>query len=339
MDELPNQDKDQNTLFNKIEYDEFILNFKNPSSEVLIPRKKKLYESHVATLVKATIEIFECKIDKKYDQQLIECVVNKVVSLGRENIKNEMLSIDFSILDNILNGNLTKINLRLTLPKVLFIPSPDKVWYMSKLESIDYEFEGPTLLACRDFYRIHYLEKIPIDYREVPIFGSNLGWPTETFNKWVFASTIIEYFQWIKEQHHLSLENSEALKGNTTKWKNKKNIFNEMPVEEVFEYFKKLTNRRSKVNAPFLTEENLSAFIDKAFCGCNINTKVNFSYGAGEKGLIINFFYQYFNHCRTRLGISTTKEKYVNLLTNHFNGFDYKSTFANFSKPHKNPII
>ncbi|MFN8438156.1 MAG: hypothetical protein U0V72_11020 [Cytophagales bacterium] len=108
------------------------------------------------------------------------------------------------------------------------------------------------------------------------------------------------------------------------------NIFcKSMELEIPRNHFSKLKTRNDK-GEPFLTNEQ---FIQRAFCGDTKIDKITFNKSTKEQGKIRYLFYEFYNNYSSDY-FNTTQctEFFIKLLTENFNGFDYKKVKDNFSK-------
>jgi hypothetical protein len=113
-------------------------------------------------------------------------------------------------------------------------------------------------------------------------------------------------------------------------------LFNKMPIEDTKKHFMQLTKPNSKSGKPFLTEEQVRKFIDRAFNGQEPSQKLSFSETRGSKGNIVGCFYKYYIKCVDHNGmigkfdIMASPEKYIKLLTDNFNNWSYEEIKNNF---------
>ncbi len=115
------------------------------------------------------------------------------------------------------------------------------------------------------------------------------------------------------------------------------NAFNSMPIEKVREHFKKLTTDKSKNGKSHLTQEQFEQFITKVFLkGENpLVQKIEMNFLDGELQTIRELFYKFYLESKSDYkyeGTHHSKEKYVRLLTDNFEKFEYKKIFDNFNK-------
>lgn len=119
------------------------------------------------------------------------------------------------------------------------------------------------------------------------------------------------------------------------------NIFcKSMPLNIPIEHFKVFTEKLSKNKNPFLTIEQLNLFIDKAFKGNEKLPKQKFNQmPKGEKLLIQAVFYDFYNtNCFYYFNTMQCQDIFIKLLTDNFEGWDYKNVKANFTPKTKKRI-
>ncbi|SOD98051.1 hypothetical protein [Spirosoma fluviale] len=118
---------------------------------------------------------------------------------------------------------------------------------------------------------------------------------------------------------------------------NRANVFNErMHLDEVRKYFIQLAKNSSKNGNPFLTIEQFEQFINRAFVGEPFTEKLSMNEKTGDKGKVIGLFYLFFTRCTThqpkigKLDPNATVEKYIRLLTDHFDNWTFDEVKNNF---------
>ena len=106
-----------------------------------------------------------------------------------------------------------------------------------------------------------------------------------------------------------------------------------MPLNKAREHFKVFTEKNSKNKKPFLTVEQFNSFIDRAFNGKIDVPKQKFNQiPKGEKLLIQAVFYEFYNtYCFEYFNTMQCQEKFIKLLTDNFDGWDYKNVKENFN--------
>lgn len=110
------------------------------------------------------------------------------------------------------------------------------------------------------------------------------------------------------------------------------NVFcNTMPFNIPKEHFAILKEKKSTNGGPFLTEERFNAFIDKAFYGKTDISKQKLNQSKGEKFLLQAVFYDfYFKYCFEYFNTMQCRDRFIRLLTDNFEGWDFKKVKANF---------
>jgi hypothetical protein len=106
-----------------------------------------------------------------------------------------------------------------------------------------------------------------------------------------------------------------------------------MPLNIPKEHFKILTTSLSKNDKPFLTELQYNDFINKAFLGKIDLPQLKFNQGSKEQSKIQNLFYQFYqSNSFEYFGTDQTKDKFIKLLTDNFEGWEFKKVFGNWNK-------
>lgn len=107
-----------------------------------------------------------------------------------------------------------------------------------------------------------------------------------------------------------------------------------MPVEFARDHFNFFTETNSKNGKPFLNTEELEVFIRKAFLGYPSVEKLTFNMVAGESMEVREKFYMFYLEASNPMSgyeqTSYCKEKYIKLLTDNFNGFNFNTVKNNF---------
>ena len=107
-----------------------------------------------------------------------------------------------------------------------------------------------------------------------------------------------------------------------------------MPMEKVIDHFKVMTEKKSKNNIPYLDNEKLISFLQRAFLNDTKIPKQRFNLANGEKGFVIKRFYDFFDYAVTQYNELNNKKKYIELLSDNFDNWEYKS-IVSFFKPNK----
>ena len=127
---------------------------------------------------------------------------------------------------------------------------------------------------------------------------------------------------------------TEQEQADTSEPKSETNYFcKSMPLNIAREHFKVFADKKSKNGNPFLTVEQLNLFIDRAFCGKNNLPKQKFNQAPkGEKLLIQTVFYEFYNqYCFEYFNTMQCQEDFIKLLTENFEGWDFKNVQENFT--------
>lgn len=105
-------------------------------------------------------------------------------------------------------------------------------------------------------------------------------------------------------------------------------------MQKVVDHFKPLTEKKSTNGKPFLTDLQLIHFIQRGFLNKNSISKQTFNLAVGEKGFIINRFYEFYNIAVGQYNEPNKKKRYINLLSDNFTNWNYQS-ITSFFKPKK----
>ncbi|MBD3863393.1 MULTISPECIES: hypothetical protein [Olleya] len=121
---------------------------------------------------------------------------------------------------------------------------------------------------------------------------------------------------------------------NTLDYSNYTNVFNQsMPIEIAVDHFKIFTEKNSKNGKPFLTEKQFDIFIKKAFCGIPNLKKQKFNMAPkGESTLVKYRFREFYESYYQYFGTGQVLDKFVELLTDNFVGWNFKNVKVNFDK-------
>jgi hypothetical protein len=113
----------------------------------------------------------------------------------------------------------------------------------------------------------------------------------------------------------------------------KQNSFcKEMPLKIAKDHFKIFTEKKSKNQKSFLTIEQFEIFIERAFRGKVTLPKQKFNQKHGDKLLIQAVFYDFYNNnCFKYFSTMQCQDKFILLLTDNFEGWDFGQVKANFT--------
>jgi len=120
----------------------------------------------------------------------------------------------------------------------------------------------------------------------------------------------------------------------------KGNSFNDMPLNDVYKHFGELSKQKNKDGQPYLSEDQVLDFIEKAFCNIE-HPEIKINIGTRENMKIWNFFHQFYVYAYTQL-IETTshcRDKYIGLLTDNFTNFEFIKVKDSFNKKPKTMIF
>lgn len=107
-----------------------------------------------------------------------------------------------------------------------------------------------------------------------------------------------------------------------------------LPMKNVVEHFKILTEKKNKNNEPYLTQQQFVSFLKKGFLNDSNQSIQKINCSAGEKGLIINRFYGLYNLAVSQYSHISKKETFIKLFVNCFDNWD-EQTVKPFFKPNK----
>ena len=180
---------------------------------------------------------------------------------------------------------------------------------------------------------------IPDDYKPIPADESDIF---NIFIKELTAYVIFDYYKKLLDFKKSFAPVAPVVQSESTAppaEKEKENVFcPSMPLSVPIEHFKLFTTERNNEGVPYLSVTDFDKFIDRAFCGNTDIEKLSFQLGKREKSKIVEVFYKFFNQCLIYENTDQCKEKYVRLLTDNFNVFDFNGVFANFNKSPKKGI-
>jgi hypothetical protein len=182
--------------------------------------------------------------------------------------------------------------------------------------------------------KLHYFEVELLKIKSFKPYDSTIIHPT--FQK--IEENLSELGHLFKPKTTIELPLQEAVPS-FTEVNNSKTKFNGMGLEEVRKHFRQLIEKKSKKdNKPLLTEKQFEQFITSAFLFPNIapNEKIKMNFAHGEIGFIRELFYNFFIKSKIEYELTQhQKDKYIRLLTDYFEGFDYNTIKANFNKQRK----
>lgn len=235
-------------------------------------------------------------------------------------------------------------------------PKEDKKLLKVRLEKYKYNLENEKLKEFERFYEF-LLTKDPNDcikalnfFRWVmKTYSSILGHYHYNFETSYFYETIKKFYEKLESEYNAERLKlfvpisgfTEFQKLDQSKEKNslsksgglaKENMFcKAMPLEIAKEHFLVFTKRLSKNKQPFLSEEQLNLFMERAFQGNSQIEIQTFNYSIREKLFIVKRFYQFYLLAIQDYESTTQcKDKYLKLLTDNFSNWDYRNIKTNF---------
>lgn len=96
-----------------------------------------------------------------------------------------------------------------------------------------------------------------------------------------------------------------------------------MPVIEIYEHFKVMTERRNKIEIPFLTTKQLALFIEHVFINnSKVPKAIKVSFGKGERGFVVKRFYQFYVLAYNYTKINS-KHDFIKMVADNFQDFEF----------------
>jgi hypothetical protein len=216
------------------------------------------------------------------------------------------------------------------------IPNPNiyDFWTKNHIESDEAYSVGVAFIA--KLKNIHILEVFPfLNYQyenasNKQMFVQKIKYNTLMYMDQEWREEAIK--DWTNE---ISDKTSKTkAKDNNLEEKTKSNIFSAyMPLSIPEEHFKKFTTNKSKNGEPFLTNEQFDNFIKRAFLGIEDIPKQKFNQAAnGEKFMVQYVFREFYeDYSFEYFGTGQVQDKFIKLLTENFNGWEFKNVKDNFN--------
>jgi hypothetical protein len=104
-----------------------------------------------------------------------------------------------------------------------------------------------------------------------------------------------------------------------------------IPLKTIRKHFEVFYENKYRIE--FLSKEDTNTFIERAFLGKTSLPKQTFKNMTGKNGLIIYRFKQLYDISLNYE--ARDRDKYIRILSDNFNGFNFESIKLNFSKPPK----
>lgn len=169
------------------------------------------------------------------------------------------------------------------------------------------------------------------ELERVPAIKWNLFYRTLHLDPFALLWGLVEYKRFL-ETEEVAIHSSSILPIGQVE----KSGFNDMALLEVEQWFVQLTTAKSKNGSPFLTIQQLHTFISRAFGGQVFSEKLSLNTKAGDKANVVGLFHLFYTHCIThqpgkgRIDPNATAEKYIRLLTDHFDNWTFEQVKPNF---------
>jgi hypothetical protein len=212
--------------------------------------------------------------------------------------------------------------------KTEYIKDNMRVTFLMAIERYSEKFQKKYSITRSVFYKKCY-QSILTKFSESPLwekpdYGIDINKPCELTFIWNMRNDIearsIEPKATIKQPQTLDLSDTSTNK--KTSFKNK---FDNVTESKVIEHFTK-----NLVETKYISETNLFNFLNLAFDKMEVpQQKISFEHLRTQQK-IIKVFYEYY---KVTAGKPYGKqEKYIKLLCNYFNGFEYDKIKTNFAK-------
>jgi len=111
-------------------------------------------------------------------------------------------------------------------------------------------------------------------------------------------------------------------------------LYKRLPMEVVVNHFQTFTVRKSRNGQPFLTPEQLIAFLKRGFLNDLNQKKQKINLTSGEKGFVIKRFYELYDLTVSKYGELNKKAKYISLISENFDNWE-ENTISSFFRPNK----
>jgi hypothetical protein len=151
-------------------------------------------------------------------------------------------------------------------------------------------------------------------------------------------SIVLDFWTLLRREYTTALQTTRQVESLTDATANNQsdtvNVFNDMPLEEVSQYFRRLATEKSRNGKSFLSPKQVDQFIERAFLGKSELPKLTLNQQR-EGQFIWSLFYKYYLLCTGNYDYDQTKlckDKYIDLLSENFTNFTRKKIADNFHK-------
>jgi hypothetical protein len=145
---------------------------------------------------------------------------------------------------------------------------------------------------------------------------------TELINQFKIHSTVKKVSKILNEiesNSHLQSKTQESDKQDSLK-----NTFNSMPIEQVRDHFKPLTEKENQNGKIWMSNDDFEIFIQRSFGGNKELSKPKINIGSIGKGAIIKLFHQFYSESYNGYFSLRNKEPFLNLLKNAFDTIHFE---------------
>lgn len=111
------------------------------------------------------------------------------------------------------------------------------------------------------------------------------------------------------------------------------NQFNSsMPITVPINHFKILFESTNEKKKPYIFQEDFNKFIHRAFLGSQSTGKIKMRIPSGGRGGVVKLFYEFYVIGKQYENNFQVRDKYIRLLTDYFEGWDFEHVKKNFKK-------
>jgi|26BtaG_2_1085354.scaffolds.fasta_scaffold00606_10 hypothetical protein len=311
---------------NKKHYDKFVQNLKTLSEEeqYYYYENKEYFQEHFfgSTLTEGMLVLQEPVFEKFFKSIKDSAEYKYEMNLYYAEVQFQKLITSSEFVDD-LNSNLKNVHLEKRLNKLKEESDKSLMLYNDGiLDKNKFTWTDSELYKYKEIFRV-----LNGDYSRKDIQPLSISSLWQAMRDHLFLRPYLE---------NLLKENVTVSPGNLL-IKHELNMFcRSMPLSIPKEHFRVFTLNNSSNGKPFLTEEQFSCFIDRAFCYNMEIPKQKFNQSPkGEKLKIQYVFRQFYeNYCFEYFDSGNTQDLFIKLLTENFIGWDFHNVKNNFkTKP------